>query len=310
MPEICRIFFLAAFIFSLNAASAQNDSQRVLMNRPIPQNSGFDVIVTLNGDIIYGLVKEVGPYVVTYQRTDIPDGPLYTIPRKDVYVISYRNQVKDYINGGDAQDYRENGINSYNGDQRYINYKGRNIFQNSNVGFGLGFLKSFSKVKKDNYSSSSSFPAILFSYEVVYQKNIQIGVEMGFGTNKFSGQKFSNYDSTVTNTELTEHIFGLYVYGRYFLLSGSSRIQPYILAGLGITSSNIVSTNKINFTNDNSQQILIKSGNRASGLGVTARLGAQYYLSNQLQLSMDAGFGLSVIKVGLNIAVNNSPHRK
>jgi len=290
---------------------AQTDSQRVMMNRPIPQNAGFDVIVKLNGDIVYGLVKEVGPYFITYQRTDIPDGPLYTMPRNEVYVISYRNQVKDYINGNNAQAPEDGAMVPYPGNMRYINYKNKNLFENSNLDVGLGFLRSFSKVKDvSTYSSSASFPVILFSYEIAYDKNIQIGLEMGFGSHKFSRQQFSNYDSTINNGNLTEHIFGLYVYGRYFLLNNSSRIQPYIMVGLGVTSSNIISETKISFTNDNSQEILVKSGTRSTGLGITARAGGEYYISDQLQLSLDAGVGLSVIKLGLSIALNNSKHHK
>lgn len=311
--KIGTISFLVVSIilFSVNSVFAQTDSLRGMMNRPIPQNAGFDVIVKLNGDIVYGLVKEVGPYFITYQRTDIPDGPIYTIPRNEVYVISYRNQVKDYINGNNAQEPEQGGIIPYTGNPRYINYKSKSLFENSNIGFGLGFLRSFTKVKnKGSYSSGSSFPVILFSYEVNYDKNIQIGLEMGFGTHKFSSQQFSSYDSTINNDNITEHIFGLYVYGRYFLLNSSSRIQPYIMAGIGVTSSNIISETTISFTNDNSQEILVKSGNRSTGLGITARVGGQYYISNQLQFSLDAGFGLSVIKAGLTIAINNSKQHK
>jgi len=309
LPKIRRIFLLTFFIVfvSVDFVSAQTDSQKVMMNRPIPQNAGFDVIVKLNGDIVYGLVREVGPDFVTYQRTDIPDGPLYTMPRNEIYVISYRNQVKDYINGNDAQSPEPEGITSYTGNPRYINYKDKDLFKNSNVQIGLGFLRSFTKLKStNNYSSSSSFPVVLFSYEVSYNKNIQIGLQLGFGTNKSSGQQFSSYDSTINNTNLTEHIFGLYAYGKYFLLNSSSRLQPYIMAGLGVTSSNIVSQTKINFTTDNSETILVKSGTRSTGLGITARAGAQYYISDQLRLSLDAGFGLSVINVGLSFAINNS----
>ncbi|MEO8853461.1 MAG: outer membrane beta-barrel protein [Ginsengibacter sp.] len=300
------IAFFLTFFFSIKA-NAQSDSQRVMIPGPIPQNAGFDVIVKLNGDIVYGLVKEVGPFFITYQRTDIPDGPIYSVPRNEVYVISYRNQVKDYINGmaGNAP-----VVNSqYPDAPRYINYKNKNLFDNSNVTVGLGFLRSFSKVQDvKTYSSSSSFPVLSFSYEVLYQKNIQLGIELGFGTHKFSNQQFSSYDSTNNNTSLKENIFGLYVYGRYFLSTSSSRLQPYILGGLGITSSNIISENKISFTNDNTQVILVKSGSRATGLGITARAGGEYYLNNQLQLFLDAGVGLSVIKFGLSISVNNEKH--
>ena len=313
LSKVCAVFFLSASIMLLkvDSVSAQTDSLRAMVNRPIPQNAGFDVIVKLNGDIVYGLVKEVGPNFITYQRTDIPDGPIYTMPRDEVYVISYRNQVKDYINGNNAQAPEQVGIVPDTSTQRHINYKSKSIFENANVGFGLGFLRSFTKVENINsYSSSSSFPALLFSYEVNYKKNIQIGLEMGFGTHKFSGQQFSSYDSTINNDKLTEHVFGLYLYGKYFLLNSSSRIQPYLMAGIGVTSSNVISQTTISFTNDNSQQILVTSGNRTSGLGITARVGGQYYISDQMQLSLDAGFGLSVIKAGLIIAINNpKPHK-
>lgn len=314
LSKFCGIFFLTAFIvfFYVDPVFAQVDSQKVMMNGPIPQNAGFDVIVKLNGDIVYGLVREVGPDFVTYQRTDIPDGPLYTMPRSEIYVISYRNQVKDYINGNNAQTSgQEGGMIPYTGNPRYINYKNKDLFKNSNVQIGLGFLRSFTKVKNvDSYSSNSSFPVVLFSYEINYNKNIELGLQMGFGTNKFSGQQFSSYDSTINNTNLTEHIFGLYAYGRYFLLNSSSRLQPYIMAGIGVTSSNIISKTKINFTTDNSETILVSSGTRSTGLGITARAGGEYYISDQLRLSLDAGFGLSVIKVGLSIAINNAKPNK
>ena len=84
--------------FAWGSVYGQADSLKVApMPQTIPQNAGFDVIVKVNGDIVYGLVKEVGPEYIRYQRTDIPDGPVYIIPRNEVYVISYRNQVKDYI---------------------------------------------------------------------------------------------------------------------------------------------------------------------------------------------------------------------
>ncbi len=77
------LFVLLLIIsFGIHRANAQNDSTPVLLPQPIKQNAGFDVIVKLNGDLVYGLVKEVGPVYISYQRTDIPDGPIYKIPRE------------------------------------------------------------------------------------------------------------------------------------------------------------------------------------------------------------------------------------
>lgn len=284
---------------------AQEDSMKVPIPHPIEQNAGFDVIVKLNGDIVYGLVKEVGPYFISYKRTDIPDGPVYTIPRSEVYVISYRNQVKDYINGRIASpiipDQMEpNRGQPYNGENKTpIN------FNNGKLTLGLGFLRSFSKLEnKNNYSSSSTFPIISLGYEVPFKDNLQLGIMMGFGSHKFSDQNYSNYDSTNNNINIKENIFGLYVYGRYYFLAPTSQLQPYILGGVGITSSNIHSENRISFTNDNTQTILVKSGTRTTGLGIVARAGFEYYLNRQFQLYLDAGAGLSVIKVGVSFAVD------
>ncbi len=302
--------FAAVLLFTAGNTYSQSDSQKVTHALPqaIPQNAGFDVIVKINGDIVYGLVKEVGPYYVSYQRTDIPDGPVYTIPRNEVYVISYRNQVKDYINSEDGVDpsslndpYSFNNVHQRN---RYINYKNKDLFKNGSVRVALGFLKSFSKVENSkDYSTSGGFPVISFGYEVNYKSNIHLGVQIGFGSHDFSKEEYSGYDSTKTHVTLKENIFGLYVYGRYYFLNSSSRLQPFILGGLGIVSSNVHANNTIGFTNNNTQVILVKSGTRKTGLGITARVGADYFISNQMQLFADAGAGLSVINIGLAFSI-------
>lgn len=298
MNKFNFLFRVAITVIMLSCATAygQTDSQKVILQKPVPQNAGFDVIVKTNGDIVYGLVKEVGPYFISYQRTDIPDGPIYTIPRNEVYVISYRNQVKDYITPVNDQ---FQGQPYYS--QRFINYKkDSSLFKHGIVRIQFGFIRSFTKVKDvKSYSSSGSFPVVSVGYEVLFKQNLNLGVQIGFGSHNFSRQQFSAYDSTQTDVTLKENIFALYLYGRYYLLKNTSPLQPYIAAGLGITSSNIISNNKISFTNDNSQVILVKSGERSTGLGLMARAGAEYFISDQLQVSLDAGYGLSVINAGV-----------
>ena len=299
------LFFVLLLLmsFSMNRVYGQIDSARVQAPLPIQQNAGFDVIVKLNGDIVYGLVKEVGPYYISYQRTDIPDGPIYTIPRNEVYVISYRNQVKDYINGRTIGPSIQDSVPTVKTENISRNNGGIN-FENGNLHLALGFLRSFSKLKNvNNYSTSATFPVVSVAYEVNYKSNLQLGLMLGFGSHKFSDQNYSTYDSTNNNINITENIFGLYVYGRYYFLNGSSRLQPYILAGPGITSSNIHSENKISFTNDNSQIILVKSGTRTTGVSLMARAGAQYFVTDQFRVSLDAGVGLSVIKLGISFAL-------
>lgn len=300
----CILFTALLFI---THANAQVDSQRVAPPPPQanPVNAGFDVIIKYNGEIVYGLVKEVTPDYISYKRTDIPDGPVYTIFRSEVYAISYRNQVKEYMDPFNAELPPDIGMGNRRAPYPKINYRKIDFLKNGTARIGLGFIRSFSKVDNaKNYASSSSFPVISFAYDANFKSNVHVGLLLGFGSHKFSDNKFSSYDSTTNNISLKENIFGLYIYGRYELFNNSSRLQPYVMGGLGITSSHVLSENKINFTNNNSQTLLVKSGSRVAGIGITARIGSVYYINNQLQAFLDAGFGLSVINIGLAFKVN------
>jgi hypothetical protein len=308
----CILF--AALIF-ITHAHAQVDSQKVAPPPPPPPqvnqvNAGFDVIIKYNGDIVYGLITEVTPTYISYKRTDIPDGPVYKIFRNEVYAISYRNQVKEYMNPSNTDELppvngiNNQGINNLADPYPKINYKKTDFLKNGTARIGLGFIRSFSKVANvKNYSSTSSFPVLSIAYDAKFKDNIELGAMIGFGTHNFSDEKFSSYDSTINNISLKENIFALYVYGRYELLHNSSRFQPYVMAGLGITSSNVLSQNKIDFTTDNTQTLLVKSGARTVGIGITARIGSVYYINDQLQAFADAGVGLSVLNIGLAIKV-------
>ncbi len=303
----CILFTALLFI---THASAQVDSQKVAPPPLPPQanqvNAGFDVIIKNNGDIVYGLIKEVTPDYISYKRTDIPDGPVYTIFRSDVYAISYRNQVKEYMNPSVAKKLPpDTGMTNQVVSYPKTNYKKTDFLKTGTARIGLGFIRSFSKVDNaKNYSSSASFPVISFAYDANYKDNIHLGLLLGFGSHNFSNDQFSSYDSTINNISLKENFFGLYIYGRYELFNKSSRLQPYVMAGLGITSSHVLSENKINFTNNNAQTLLVKSGSRAGGIGIMARIGSVYYINKQLQAFLDAGVGLSVINIGLAFKVN------
>ena len=295
-----NLFSLFVLIVSFNSAYGQVDTQKVMPPpQPVQYNAGFDVIIKINGDIVYGIVKEVGLYLISYKRTDIPDGPIYTMLRSEVYAISYRNQIKEYFN-------RINNypvINEINRNPK-IDYKRNPLFEQGIFRLGIGLIKSFSKVDNSkNYSSSSSFPVINLGYDVNFKNQLRLGLQMGFGSRNFSKQEYSSYDSTQNNITIKENIFALYVYAKYDFIQNSSRLKPYVIAGLGIISSRIRSENTISFINNNSQVLLVKSGTRSAGLGVMARVGAEYYLTDQLQLFLDAGFGTSVINFGLAVSL-------
>lgn len=271
---------------------------------PVIYNNGFDVIIKKNGDIIYGLVKEVGLQLIKYQRTDVPDGPIYTIPRIEVYAISYRNQVKDILAPVNVP---VDGMVIARPPGYWPHYRNdrRSFFQDGVAHLGIGFFRSYTKVKDANdYSSSGGMPVISIGYDVFYRNQVRLGAQLAFGTHQFSRQEYSDYDSAQTDVHLKENIFTLHVYAKYVIASRSSAFQPYIIGGLGINSSNIHSEYAINFINEPDKVVLVNSGSRSVGLGILARIGTDYYLNNKLSVFVDAGIGPSILNIGISAHVD------
>lgn len=265
-------------------------------------NAGFDVIIKKNGDIVYGLVLEVGLQLIKYQRTDIPNGPVYTMPRYEVYAISYRNQVKEILT--DPDDAYE-VPRSYGPYGRPYNLERRFFLQNSAVRLGLGFIRGYTKVSDaEDYSSQATFPIVSIAYDGYYRNQVRLGAQLAFGSHKFSGQQYSSYDSTQSDVSIKENIFTLHLYGKYNFLKSTSAFQPYVLGGLGITTSNIKTDFAISFINNPGKVVQVKSGSRSVGLGVLARIGTDYYFTNQLSVFADIGFGPSLLNVGVAASID------
>lgn len=267
-------------------------------------NAGFDVIIKKNGDIIYGLVQEVGLVLIKYQRTDIPNGPVYTIPRNEVHAISYRNQVKEFLDDVVSEPlppgYAPDGYND-----GYTNLRRPTLFQQGNVRIGLGFIRGYSKVSNaGRYSSKATFPVVSFAYDAYYRNQVRAGLQLAFGSHKFSGKEYSDYDSTQSDISIKENTFALHVYARYTILSSTSALQPYLMLGLGLNTSNIHTNYAINFVNNPGKVVQVASGSRAVGIGVLARIGTEYQFNKQLAAFADVGFGPSVLNVGVSARID------
>lgn len=316
MKKNYHLSLLTLFIlFSGACLNAQVDSGKTVVPPPVVlHNAGFDVIIKINGEIVYGLVKEVGLTLVSYQRTDIPDGPVYTMLRSEVHAISYRNQVKEYFTAeasvptvimpeepGDLS--TESPLTIRKRLYPKINYKNNPLLEQGSIRFGFGAIKTLTKVDdKENYISSGTFPAVNIGYDANYKNKARLGLQISFGSRNFSKQDYSGYDSIQNNIAVKENIFALYLYTKYDFLQSASRLKPYIIAGLGIVSSRIKSENTINFTTNNSQTIIVKSGTHSTGLGIIARAGGEYYVNDQFRVFLDVGAGMSLLNFG--VAVN------
>ena len=54
-----------------------------------------DVITLRDGESIKAFVQEVGDFDIKYKKFDNPNGPIYTLKKADVFMISYPNGSKD-----------------------------------------------------------------------------------------------------------------------------------------------------------------------------------------------------------------------
>jgi hypothetical protein len=62
-----------------------------------------DDIIMRNDDVVKAKVEEVGVDVIRYRKADNMDGPMYDMPKRDVYMIVYNNGSRDVINPRDGQ---------------------------------------------------------------------------------------------------------------------------------------------------------------------------------------------------------------
>ena len=323
-----KIFLQIIFLICGGVAFCQV-KQPADTSRPVQKNvnAGFDVIIKKNGDMVYGLVKEVGPVLISYQRTDIPDGPLYTINRYEVYAISYRNQVKDIINplkdsvvhdtvvvhdSPPAPVMHDSVINAIDtiahtpappaAGKAFINPKN---LSTGNIRIGLGFIRSYTKVgQAGQYKSYVNFPVFSVAYDVRYTNELRFGLQVSYGHHKFTGQQYSSYDSTNTASSLNEYIFMVDAYARYNFSYHTSKVQPYVIGGIGIHNSHVNYEYDIAFINNANHPVQVKSGNNNISLGLMGRIGADYLLDRNTKVFGDIGFGASVLNLGVSLRID------
>ena len=57
-----------------------------------------DYIMKKNGEEIKAIISEVGQSEVKYKKHDLPNGPVFTILKSDIFMIRYENGSKDVFN--------------------------------------------------------------------------------------------------------------------------------------------------------------------------------------------------------------------
>lgn len=85
-------------------------------HRPLPP-PGCDQIVLRSGDVVDAKVKEVGVNEIRYKKCDRPDGPDYTISKRDVLSIKYSNGEVERFSASSTQ----SNTNSSSGSRQSYN---------------------------------------------------------------------------------------------------------------------------------------------------------------------------------------------
>lgn len=269
-----------------------------LKAQDLPVNNRFDVIIKKDGSIVYGLVQEVGLTEIKYKRTDIPDGPIYSILRVEVYAISYRNQIKEILAPVDSTIFAPKPkIDSAVLFPPPIPAPDLD-FQNAEIRLKVGAFRGFSKLNNsDDYSSSLGFVPIIIDYDVAFRNKYRVGLSLGFASYNFNRIEFNTYDSTQIGNDVSEKQFVANVYIKRRFDYGN--LKPFILGGVGLNSSLLKSSSVVALDIRSNRRLLIESEGRSASLGIQLRAGLDYDLNENFKITGDIGTGLSIVQLGI-----------
>ncbi len=290
MQKIYLLIFIALFVVSAQVTYSQSSA--------VPA-AAFDVMVLKNGDIIYGKVVEVGMHLVRYKRTDIPDGPIYELFKSEIYAISYRNQLTEYmepLGSEPLEDHNRGPIDDKGALKESVDGTWYSAVRSGEIRLGLGFIRNFSRVKEvDDYQSEFTFPSVHISYMFPVDQNIDFGLAMGFAGFEYADKSFSEYDQLMTDRTIHESLFSIAVIGKYGI--DMELIRPYFLTGVSFTNSNVRTEGSVTFTDDE-RSILVRGGSRSGQFGVPIRGGVDVRITSSLSAFIEVGTGLSLMQVG------------
>lgn len=262
--------------------------------------STTDVIIRVDGSIIYGKVIEVSQNEVKYRKNDIPDGPEITLPREQVYVISYSNNTKQVITpvfgkrklDEEAFDANSMEIDENNDTTKNLKYN----IAHGDVRVGMGFSRAYSSFKGvDDFSKEASSPSLFAAYQIRYNRFLKVGVNLGYASFNYGYNRTSKYDGIAISQSIEESIVNLGIYARYDLIDRF--VKPYVLAGLNFNYNSATMKGDVEFL-DEGKHVLTTSGINGFKNDVVVRVGVDFMISKSFGLYSDVGTGTSLIQIG------------
>lgn len=102
----------AAIATVVRPVTVWSQFKRMMPRKPAPPQC--DQIVLRNGDVVDAKVKEVGVNEIRYKKCDRPDGPDYTISKRDVLSIKYSNGEVERFSAATSPNSPSRNNTSYN----------------------------------------------------------------------------------------------------------------------------------------------------------------------------------------------------
>lgn len=252
-----------------------------------------DLIVTTEGQIIQGIVKEVNDVEIKYYTIDMREnGPTFSIPAGKVYAINYSSGTTQFItprlNGRRVAALSNEPDTTWN---YLIGNLSRGVAR-----FGIGFLKSYSSWSNtDDFEVKAVSPGFNGAYHFQFSRLLQAGVMLSFAQYEYSRDYNSPYDGIGIAQRVNENLWALGLFARYELTQ--TFVRPYLLGGVNLVFSNgeIVSD-----LSTNSSQKSVRSEVPFSGFqpAIIARAGIDLRLSTRFGIYGDIGTGLHLAQVG------------
>lgn len=291
----CKSFILVVvlWIFTLSAgAQEKTDSLSVK-----------DVIIRVDGTIIYGKVTEINPTEIKYRLPGVPEGIMVILPRNQVYAISFSDHTNQVITpgfGSTGTAVKTVTTVTSAGTKEKPDTARHNLSYNMAHGalrLALGFSSEYSTFKgMEGYKSTAVTPSFYGAYQFDFNNWLKTGISIGYANLSYKMDESSDYDGLAITQDIKESITTFGLYGRYDILKGF--IKPYLLGGLNINYT-IANINGDIFFMNEGKHILSTSELNGFKTSLVARAGLDVMITRRFGVYSDIGTGSTLLQVGV-----------
>jgi hypothetical protein len=258
-----------------------------------------DAIIKVDGTILYGKITEVNPAEVKYRMVNIRDGAVITLPREQVYAISYSNNTTQVITpgfgtGGTAA----KAVTSTSAVEKTDSVpKIKPQPGNGSLKIGMGYSQEYSRYNGiSDFTKTANVPSFYLSYHFVFNKWLKTGFNAGYSSFDYEHEFVSDYDGIAISQMISESVFTVGAFGRYDLLNGA--LKPYLLLGLNVNYS-IADMDGDIYSTDTGKHVLTTTNLRGFKTNFVARAGLDLMITRRLGLFTDIGTGTTLLQSGI-----------